>query len=433
MDILIIGSGGREHALAWKLKQSPQVDKIFCLPGNAGMTEIAECVDIAPDDFFAITGFVKKNKINWTIVGPEKPLVSGIVDFFEKQGLNIFGPNKKAAIIEGSKVFSKRFMEKYHIPTASFKVFDRADSARQYLDELSPSENKPVVIKADGLAAGKGVIIVKSGEEGKEAVEKIMGEKIFGDSGNTILIEEFLRGEEATVLILSDGENILPLISSQDHKKIYDGEKGPNTGGMGAYAPAPVITEEVFREIEKKILRPTIDGLAKENSPYRGVLYVGLVITAEGPKVLEYNVRFGDPETQAVLPLLESDLADLLPACRKNGGLKNKKLKWQKGAAICVILASKGYPGEYEKGKVIEGLAKLAKQKQVVAFQAGTKLENGQNSKLVTWGGRVLGITAWDSNIEAAIKKVYQAVDCVRFEGIQFRQDIGQKALGKAK
>ena len=429
MKILVIGSGGREHALAWKFKQSPHVNKIFCLPGNAGMAELGECLDIAPDDFLAIADFAKKKRVDWTIVGPEKPLVSGIVDVFEKQGLNIFGPNKKAAIIEGSKVFSKRFMQKYGIPTASFKIFDRADSAEEYLDELSPSENKPVVVKADGLAAGKGVIIVKSREEGKKAIEKIMVKKIFGAAGKTVLIEEFLEGEEATVLVLSDGENILPLVSSRDHKKIYDGEKGPNTGGMGAYAPDPVITEELFKDIEEKILRPTIDGLAKEGSPYRGVLYVGLIITAEGPKVLEYNVRFGDPETQAVLPLLESDLADLLPACRQGGGLKDKKLKWQKGAAICVILASKGYPGEYEKGKVIEGLEQLTGQKQVMVFQAGTKLESGPNSKLVTEGGRVLGITAWDSNIEAAIKKVYRAVDCVRFEGMQFRQDIGQKAI----
>jgi len=429
LNILVIGSGGREHALVWKLKQSSLVEKIFCIPGNAGISEIAECVNISVDNLSALADFAQKEKIDWTMVGPEKPLVGGIVNTFEKKGLNIFGPEKEAAIIEGSKIFAKNFMKKYHIPTASFRIFEEVDSAKRYLEEISPSLENPVVIKADGLAAGKGVIIVKSPEEAKDAVDKIMVKRIFGDSGDKIIIEEFLKGEEATVLIFTDGENILPLVSSQDHKKIYDGEKGPNTGGMGAYAPAPVITDKVFKKIKEEILVPTVRGLKEEGHPYRGVLYVGLIITGEGPKVLEYNVRFGDPETQAVLPLLETDLMGILPACRKDG-LKNKKLKWRPEAAICVVMASSGYPGAYEKGKIIKGLDRLKGIPQVMTFHAGTKSDNSQ---IITSGGRVLGVTAWDSDIESAIKRVYQAIQFVNFEGMQYRRDIGQKALVRIK
>lgn len=429
MKILIIGSGGREHALVWKIKQSPKVDKIFCAPGNAGISELAECANIPGDDFPALADFARKEKIDWTIVGPEKPLVEGIVDYFSERGLNIFGPDKKAAIIEGSKAFSKEFMQKYNIPTASFKIFEEASAAKEYLEKLLPSADKPIVVKADGLAAGKGVLIIKNFRQGEEAIDKIITEKIFGEAGNKVIIEEFLKGEEATVLIFTDGENILPLRPSQDHKKIYDGEKGPNTGGMGAYAPAPVINEKVFKEIEEKILFPTIRGLREEGRTYKGLLYVGLIITPKGPKVLEYNVRFGDPETQAVLPLLDSDLMEILPLC-SGSGLKNKRLKWRKGAAVCVVLSSKGYPDRYEKGKIIEGLEELKKLPQVTAFQAGTKLKGDE---IVTSGGRVLGITAWDEDIESAIKRAYRAIEAVHFEGVYFRRDIGQTALERLR
>ncbi len=431
MNILLIGGGGREHALAWKIKQSPLVNKIFCIPGNAGIAGIAECIDLPVKDFSALAEFAHKNKIDWTLIGPEQPLVDGIVDMFQEKGFNIFGPRKKAAVIEGSKIFAKKFMEKHKIPTSPFKIFEDAASAKDYINSNPPSMEKPSVIKADGLAAGKGVIIAKTPDEAIGAVEDLMLKKIFGEAGSKIIIEEFLKGEEATVLIFTDGENFLPLISSQDHKKIYEGEKGPNTGGMGAYAPAPVVTKEIFVKIKDKIIIPTLKGLAREGRPYQGVLYIGLIIADNEPSVLEYNVRFGDPETQAVLPLLETDLMDIIPLCR-GGGLKNKNLKWKQGAAVCVVLSAKGYPGEYEKDKVITGLDKLKQVTGISVFHAGTKFKKN-SPEIVTSGGRVLGVTAIDEDIETAINKVYGAVNLIHFEGMHFRSDIGQKARLKIK
>ncbi|KPK77286.1 MAG: phosphoribosylamine--glycine ligase [candidate division Zixibacteria bacterium SM23_73] len=419
MKILVVGSGGREHALVWKLHHSPIVKKIYAAPGNAGISKLAECVPIASEDLVGLADFAEKNSIDLTVVGPELPLTLGIVDEFKKRNLRIFGPSKMAAMIEGSKVFAKEFMKKYHIPTASFKIFQRPDEAIDFVK----SSDMPLVIKADGLAAGKGALIIEEVNSGISAVQNIMVEKVFKDAGDKVVIEDFMAGEEATILAFTDGKTILPMPSSQDHKKIYDGDRGPNTGGMGAYAPAPVVDDKMMKLIYDEILEPTIVGLEQEGSIFKGILYAGLMLTERGPKVMEFNCRFGDPETQVILPLLKSDLAEILMSIVE-GDLSLEELEWRDDFAVCVILASAGYPGKYEKGKEIFGLDKPDYAEDVLIFHAGTKQER---RRLVTNGGRVLGVTAVDKNAEKAIRKAYDTVEKIRFDGVRFRRDIGYR------
>ncbi|NPA48665.1 MAG: phosphoribosylamine--glycine ligase [Thermodesulfobacteria bacterium] len=421
MKILVVGGGGREHALCWKFAQSPLVEKVFCAPGNAGIAQDAECVPIKVDDFEALADFAEKEGVTFTIVGPEDPLAKGIVDYFESRGLKIFGPSAKAAQIEGSKVFAKELMAKYGIPTAAFEVFDDPDQALAYVEK----KGAPLVVKADGLAAGKGVIVCHTMEEAREAVKKIMVEKAFGEAGNRVVIEECLVGEEASFMILTDGKTLLPLPTSQDHKPLLDGDKGPNTGGMGAYSPAPVVTEELSQTIMETIMRPVIEGLAKEGIPYKGVLYAGLMITDGKPYVLEFNCRFGDPECQPLMMRIKSDLAALINDALA-GNLAGKTLEIDERAAVCVVMASGGYPGKYEKGKVIHGLEEAEKIPGVKVFHAGTARRNGQ---YVTNGGRVLGVTALGSDIPEAIDLAYEAVEKIHWEGVHYRRDIGAKAL----
>ena len=419
MKILVVGSGGREHALVWKLHSSPLVKKICAAPGNGGISKLAECVQIASEDLVGLADFAEKNSIDLTVVGPELPLTLGIVDEFEKRNLGIFGPTKMAAMIEGSKVFAKEFMKKYHIPTASFKVFERPNEAIDFVK----SSDMPLVIKADGLAAGKGVLIIEDIKSGISAVQKIMVEKIFKDAGNKVVIEDFLEGEEATILAFTDGKTILSMPSSQDHKKIYDRDRGPNTGGMGAYAPTTIIDDRMTKRIYDEILEPTIVGLKREGKIFKGILYAGLMLTERGPKVMEFNCRFGDPETQVILPLLKSDLAEILMSIVE-GDLSFEEVEWRDDFAVCVVLASAGYPDKYEKGKQIFGLDKIGDAEDVFIFHAGTKQERG---RLITNGGRVLGVTAVDKNVEKAIRKAYDTVEKIRFDGVQFRRDIGYR------
>ncbi len=421
MRILVVGGGGREHTLVWKLKQSPLVDKIYCAPGNAGIAEDAECVPISVEDLQGLADFAEKQKIDLTVVGPEDPLARGIVDLFQEKGLKIFGPNKQAAQLEGSKVFAKELMVKYNIPTAEYRTFTSPEEAEQYIKKIGT----PVVIKAEGLAAGKGVIICEEEEEALLAVKKIMIDRAFGDAGNRLIVEEFMRGEEASILAFTDGESILAMVSSQDHKPVYDGDRGPNTGGMGAYAPAPLVTPEIAQYVEEKILIPAVQGLKADGHPYSGVIYAGLMFTEKGPKVLEFNCRFGDPEAQVVIPLLKSDLIPILQAVVE-GRLSEVKAQWHEGSAVCVVMASGGYPGPYQKGVVIHGLEKQKGKENFVVFHAGTKDQKGQ---IVTNGGRVLGVTGWAENLPEALKKVYEAVESIEFDGAHYRKDIGQKAL----
>ena len=430
MRILVIGSGGREHALVWKIAQSKLADKIFCAPGNGGISQEAECVDIKTEDLPALMEFVKKEKIDFTIVGPEAPLALGIVDEFNKYKLKIFGPNKKAAQLEGSKVFAKELMAKYKVPTADFKIFDHADEAIKYIEQ----KGAPIVVKADGLAQGKGVIVAKTVDEAKDAVISIMQERIFGEAGNRVIIEECLEGQEASIIVLTDSKQVIPLASSQDHKRVFDDDKGPNTGGMGAYSPASIVTEALFKEILDNVVYRTIDGLAKEDIDYRGVLYAGIMITKQGPKVLEFNVRFGDPETEAIIPRLKSDLLEAMLAVGEQKLSRTKTLSWDNRACVSVVLASGGYPGNYEKGKEIAGLDDVARMKDVVAFHAGTKKSTISNSpqsivKYLTNGGRVLGVTGLGNTIKEAIDRTYQAVGKIHFEGMHYRKDIGYKAI----
>jgi phosphoribosylamine--glycine ligase len=423
MKILVIGSGGREHALCWKIAQSKKVEQVYCAPGNAGTAVVAENVSIAATDLAKLAEFVEKNNIDLTVVGPEAPLVEGIVDEFQKKHLRIFGPNRAAAFLEGSKVFAKELLEKYNIPTAAFKVFSDSAEAIAYIEEVGA----PLVVKADGLAAGKGVVVAKTIEEATSAVISILDDQVFGEAGNQVLLEECLFGEEASILAFTDGRTILPMASSQDHKRIFDNDKGPNTGGMGAYSPAPIVTDKLMKEICDKILTPTVNALAKEGVHYKGVLYCGLMLTDRGPFVLEYNVRFGDPETQVILPRMKTDLVDIFDAVI-DGKLKGKKIEWDSRPGVCVVMAAGGYPGKYEKGKEITGLAAAAALKDTVVFHAGTKLAA---EKIVTSGGRVLGVTALGEGIKGAIDNAYQAVSKIRFDGMQYRKDIGKKALEK--
>jgi len=421
MKVLVIGGGGREHALVWKITQSPKVSKIYCAPGNAGISQLAQRIDINADNIEGLVDFAQKEKIDLTVVGPELALSKGIVNEFNRKGLRIFGPSKKATEIESSKVFSKYLMKKYNIPTANYQVFQNSEKAFDYIKQ----QTFPLVIKADGLAAGKGVFIVKDLVQARDALDALMEEKKFGEAGRQVVIEEFLEGEEVSILAFCDGKTVVPMVSSQDHKKIFDNDRGPNTGGMGAYSPVPFCNHKSEEMVLQKILIPVIKGLQKEDREYKGVIYAGLVLTKEGPKVLEFNARFGDPETQAVLPRLETDLIEILLAVVE-GNLSKVNIKWKDKAAVCVILASGGYPGKYQKGKVIYGFEKLENKKDIIVFHAGTKLQEG---KIVTAGGRVLGVTAWDDTISKAKDKAYKGVEKIYFENMYYRKDIASKAL----
>lgn len=419
MRVLVVGGGGREHALAWKIAQSPLVTKLYAAPGNPGIAEIAECVEIAADDVPALADFAEQHQIDLTVVGPEKPLALGLVDELHRRGLRAFGPTRAAARIESSKSFAKQLMQQYGIPTASFAVFEDSGQALQYL----ASAKLPVVVKADGLAAGKGVIIAQTREEARAAVKSLMENQKFGAAGSRIVVEEYLEGEEASLLAFVDGTTVVPMVSAQDHKRAFDGDRGPNTGGMGAYSPAPVVTGAVYERVVREILQPVVEVLHREGSPYAGVLYAGLMITDNGPKVLEFNCRFGDPETQVILPRLSTDLVEIMLACC-SGQLANVAVQWCSEAAVCVILASGGYPGNYEKGKLITGLDALPQD--VLAFHAGTKQVNG---RLYTDGGRVLGLTALAPSLAQAVDKAYRAVDRVSFDDMHYRTDIAAKGL----
>ena len=418
MKVLVIGSGGREHALAWKIAQSPLVKKVFCAPGNAGTANVAENIDIPSDNVDALLQFAAVTGIGLTVVGPEQPLVKGLVDSFEESGLRVFGPSQRAAEIEGSKVFCKDLMKKYGIPTARYESFDSPDQVK-----LFTKEDEPVVVKASGLAAGKGVILCSNAEEARSAVQSIMQEKAFGNAGDQVVVEEFLTGQEVSLLAFTDGKTVLPLDSAQDHKAAFDGDKGPNTGGMGAYSPALVFTEELKQQVIDEIMIPTVRAMAKEGRYYRGILYAGLMLTESGPKVLEFNARFGDPETQPIMMRIKNDIVPIFEACI-DGTLAKQSLQWRQEPTICVVMAAKGYPSSYEKGKEISGL-NSDENRQVVVFHAGTKLENG---KVLTNGGRVLGVTALGSDINQAIKNAYSAVDKIKWDGIHYRKDIGNKA-----
>ena len=421
MKVLVIGGGGREHALVWKLSQSPRVDKIYCAPGNAGISEIAECVDIKGDDADALLDFVKYNWIDLTVVGPEAPLVAGVADAFVKEDRLIFGPVKAGAKLEGSKLFAKDFMQKYGIPTAEYRAFTSYMQAEEYVR----LKGAPVVIKADGLAAGKGVIICNTVDEAMDALKLIMKDKAFGKAGDKVIVEQCLKGEEASFMIITDGETVVPLATSQDHKRIFDGDKGPNTGGMGAYSPAPVIDEKLTRKVMDTIIDPMMKGLRREQIHFRGIIYAGLMICDGNPFVLEYNVRFGDPEAQPVLARLDSDLFDMLKAAAE-GKLKQVKVSWKDEASICVVLAAKGYPGSYSKGQVIRGLDSFRNSNDVVVFHAGTTTHDDE---VVTSGGRVLGVTALGKDIQTAKANAYNAIERIHFDGMQYRKDIADRAI----
>lgn len=419
MKVLVVGSGGREHALCWKIAQRPGTE-VYVAPGNIGMVDVATLVNIKVDDIAGLVDFAKAEGIDLTVVGPELPLTLGIVDAFQEAGLACFGPNKAAAKLEGSKAFSKELMKKYGIPTAAFDTFTDVDKAKAFVDEIGV----PCVVKADGLAAGKGVIICMTREEADKAIEDMLTDHAFGDASATIVIEEYMVGPEVSVLAFADGKTVLPMVSAQDHKRIFDGDKGPNTGGMGAYSPAPVYTEALSAEVNKTIIEPTIAAMAAEGTPFTGILYTGLMLTEKGPRVLEYNVRFGDPETQPIMVRMKSDIVALFQAC-VDGKLDEATLEWHDEAAVCVIMASGGYPASSEKGVPIHGLDDIAAEEAIV-FHSGTAEKDGE---IVTNGGRVLGVTAKDATIKGAIDKAYAAVEKINFDHMQFRRDIGARAL----
>jgi phosphoribosylamine--glycine ligase len=423
MKILVIGGGGREHALVWKLRQSPRVEKIYGAPGNAGIGELAELAPIGVEQIDKLAAFVEKEKIDLTVVGPELPLTLGIAELFQKKGLRIFAPGREAAQLEGSKAFAKKILQENEIPTAAFAAFTDAASAKKYLATQKP----PYVIKADGLAAGKGVLICASLQEAETAIDDILTRRLFGAAGDKLVVEEFLEGEEASFIVLTDGENILPLASSQDHKRVFDRDEGPNTGGMGAYSPAPVVTPEIHRRIVEEILRPLLRGLKKKSIRYRGALYIGLMLTAGGPKVLEFNARFGDPECQPLMLRLKSDLVPLIEATI-DGALDHVQAEWSDDAAVCVVLTAGGYPGSYETGKEIKGLESLKDWRKGAVFHAGTIKRDG---RWLTSGGRVLGVTAAGKDIAAAVVEVYKAVGKIEWEGMHYRKDIAERALKK--
>ena len=414
MRILVVGGGGREHAICWKLNNESNVEKIYCAPGNAGISNVAECIDIGDSDIENLLKFAKENQIDLTIVGPEIPLVAGIVDAFEKEGLKIFGPNKKCAQLEGSKSFSKDFMIRHNLPTAKYKEYTDLDEAISEIDSFG----YPVVIKADGLAAGKGVVIPENREDAITTLKEMMSDKKFGKAGDKIVVEEFLNGIETSILAFVDNDSIVPMVSAKDHKKVFEGETGLNTGGMGTFSPSEIYTDELAKEIQEKILDKTLEGFKKDNLNYKGILFVGLMITEDGPKILEYNVRFGDPETQSVLFRLDTDLNKIISAILDNN-LKNIEINYSKEEAICVMLTSGGYPESYEKGKVISGLENL--DSDIVVFHSGTKFDN---ENIVTNGGRVIGITAKGKTVKEAGEKVYENIKKINFEKMHYRKDI---------
>ncbi len=424
MKVLIVGGGGREHAIAWKLAQSPKVEKLYCAPGNAGIASVAECVNIGVMDFDKLTAFAQEKKIDLTVVAPDDPLAAGAVDAFEAAGLRAFGPRKNAAILEGSKAFSKDLMKKYNIPTASYETFDSAEEAIAYLE----TANMPIVLKADGLALGKGVLICNTRKEAKAGVQTLMLDKQFGAAGNRIVIEEFMTGREVSVLSFVDGKNIQVMTSAQDHKRAKDGDEGLNTGGMGTFSPSPFYTNEVDDFCRKHIYQPTVDAMREEGREFKGIIFFGLMLTEKGPRVLEYNARFGDPETQVVLPRMKNDLAEVFEACI-DGTLDQIELEFADNAAVCVVLASQGYPEHYEKGYVISGLERFEDQDGYYVFHAGSRLDNQGN--VVTNGGRVLGVTALGADLKEARTNAYKAVHWVEFENKYMRHDIG-KAIDEA-
>ena len=423
MKVLIVGSGGREHALAWKVAQSPRVDKIYCAPGNAGIAEYAECVPITAMEFDKLAAFAKEQAVDLTIVGMDDPLVGGIVDAFEAQGLRVFGPRKNAAILEGSKAFSKDLMKKYQIPTAAYETFDSAEAALAYLE----TADFPIVLKADGLALGKGVLICQNLDEAKEGVKEIMTDKKFGSAGNRLVVEEFMSGREVSVLSFVDGKTIKTMTSAQDHKRAGDGDTGLNTGGMGTFSPRPFYTDEVDDFCKKYIYQATVDAMAKEGREFKGIIFFGLMLTEKGPRVLEYNARFGDPEAQVVLPRMKNDLVDVCEACI-DGKLDETDLQFEDNAAVCVVLASEGYPVKYEKGLPIRGLENFKDKEGYYVFHAGTKFDG---DTIVTNGGRVLGVTAKGENLKAARANAYEAVKWIDFDNKYYRHDIG-KAIDEA-
>lgn len=420
MKVLIVGSGGREHAIAWKVAQSPKVDKIYCAPGNAGISQLAECVPIGAMEFEKLVSFAKEKEIDLTVIGMDDPLVGGVVDAFEEAGLRVFGPRKNAAVLEGSKAFSKNLMKKYNIPTAAYETFTDADKALAYLE----TARMPIVLKADGLALGKGVLICQTREEAKEGVRTLMLDKKFGSAGDEIVIEEFMTGREVSVLSFVDGNVVKIMSSAQDHKRAKDGDQGLNTGGMGNFSPSPFYTEEVDAFCQKYIYQPTVDAMKAEGRPFKGVIFFGLMLTEDGPKVLEYNARFGDPEAQVVLPRLENDIVDVFEACI-DGTLHQMDLKFDnEKATVCVILASDGYPVEYKKGFPIEGLENFEGKDGYYVFHSGTKFND--RGQIVTNGGRVLGVTANGATLQEARENAYKATGWVRFENQYMRHDIGK-------
>jgi len=423
MKILLIGGGGREHALAWKLAQSPKVESILAAPGNPGIAELpkCECISLNLDDLEKVADFAEDNGVELTVVGPEATLVAGIVDVFKRRGMPVFGPSKAAAQLEGSKAFSKELMAKYDIPTAFFKVCEDIETAKAYVEE----KGAPIVVKADGLAAGKGVVVAMTKEEALDAIDDMMADQKFGNAGARVVLEEYMEGEEASLLAFTDGKTVVPMIAAQDHKRIFDNDEGPNTGGMGTYAPAPVMTDVLRLKATERVLKPVVAAMAQEGTPYQGCLYAGLMINGDSVKVVEFNCRFGDPETQVILPLLDGDLAEIMLACA-TGTLDEVEVAWSDKAAVCVVMASGGYPGSYEGGKEITGLADAIADEATVVFHAGTKLVDG---KIVTAGGRVLGVTSVDKNIRDARDRAYAAVEKINFDKVFYRKDIAWRAL----
>lgn len=423
MKVLVIGGGGREHALVWKISQSSRVKSVFCIPGNGGISDIAECVDRNVNDVDGLAGFAKQERIDMVIVGPENPLAMGIVDRFEKDGIPIFGPRKIGAQIEASKVFAKELMDKYNIPTASFKVFRSFEEAGGYIDQINP----PFVIKADGLCAGKGAYVIRKREEGRGILKDVMVNMIHGQAGERVIIEEFLPGVEASYLAFTDGKSVLPMLPSQDHKPLFDNDQGPNTGGMGAYTPIPFIDDRMENDINNSIMKRTIKALKSEGAHYRGVLYGGLMIMGDGkPYVIEFNARLGDPETQPILFKMESDIVPIFQACINEQLSESTTITWKEGVSVCIVLASRGYPEKTEKGMIIHGLNDVKGDKDIMVFHAGTKKVGND---FYTSGGRVLAVTAMGKTYSDAIKKAYEAVAQISFEGMQYRRDIGSKAL----
>lgn len=419
MKILVVGSGGREHAIVWKLSQSPRVEKIYCAPGNGGISELAECLPIDALDIHGMVNAAKEKKIDLAVVAPDDPLAKGMVNAFNEAGIRAFGPTREAAVIEASKAFSKNLMKKYGIPTAAYEVFNDSGKALEYIK----NHRYPLVVKADGLALGKGVIICNSLREAEEAVVGMMERKQFGDAGNQVIIEEYITGPEVSILAFTDGKTIVPMVSSQDHKRVFDGDKGPNTGGMGTFSPSLVYTPETAEYCMNNIYRPTVDAMNREGRTFKGVLYIGLMLTEDGPRVLEYNARFGDPETQVVLPRLKTDLVDIFEAVIDER-LDKISIEWDDSACVCVIMASGGYPGHYKKGYEITGLESIGKDSDIMVFHAGTKQENG---RFFTNGGRVLGVTALGTDMKSARDKAYRAVSGIHFTDVHYRKDIGIK------